>query len=185
MMPVLTVVIALGYLLAAYMLILLPRLGRLVPGGSLDTGPYDRLITDEQVYQNQLTAQQEEFNKLNPALREKALNLVTIGEDIPGIMVQLEKIAQQDGVIPTSIDLVTEDKPLSGNRRAERVAINVVGADYDGMKRFLADLERSRRVFDVQSLVFSPSASSFSVTARAYFLDNKIVGGSAAKAPGL
>lgn len=182
MTPIIAIVGGLAYLFAAYYLIFLPKLGRLVAGGSLDVAPYESRIADERAYQEKVRAQLTRFSTVNPAQREAAMNLVTVEPDVPGIMVQVEEMARRNGVVALSIDATPESLTYSGQRRAARVAMNISGGDYATLKRFLYDMERSRRVFDVQSLVFSPSANSFTLTARAYYLDKTASNSATAKA---
>jgi hypothetical protein len=172
MMPVALVVVLLGYLLSAYMVVFLPKLGRLVGGGSLDVAPLEKSVQDERAYQERLRQQLSVFEGLNPTQRAKATSLVTVGPDVPGILVQIEEIARQSGIVPTSIDATAVDKAASGGRRMVRVSFNVSGGDYAAFKSLLANLERSERVFDVQSVVMNPLGATFTLTVNAYFLDS-------------
>lgn len=169
-LPVLTGVLAVGLLLLAYTVFFMPKIGRLVPGGQYDATPYETAVRDEKDYQAKLSGQIAMFEALNPVQREKALNLVTTEVDFPGLLVQLSEICTRHQTTCPAIDVVQDETVLAGNRRSARMSLNVTGIDYAGMKSFLADLERSRRLFDVESLIFTPGSQSFSVTLRAYYL---------------
>jgi hypothetical protein len=183
-LPVLVGVLAVGLLLGAYVTFFMPKIGRLVPGGQYDAAPYETAVRDEKEYQAKLTAQITKFEALNPVQREKALNLVTTEVDFPGLLVQLSEICTRHQAACPSIDVVQDETVLAGNRRSARMSLNVTGSDYAGMKSFLADLERSRRLFDVESLIFTPGSQSFSVSLRAYYLAGSSTAPAAAKPAG-
>lgn len=173
-LPVMTGVLAVGYLLAAYTLVFMPKLARLVPAGQLDNSAFTAAIADEKAYQGQLKAQMASFNKLNPVQREKALSLVTTEPDFPGLLVQISELCQRHQATCPSINVAVDDaNVLPGNRKSVHLALNVAGLDYAGMKSFLADVERSARVFDAESVVFSPGGQSVAVSLRAYYLSSE------------
>jgi hypothetical protein len=185
-LPIMTGVLALGYLLAAYALLFMPKLGRMVAGGQLDTAPFVTAISDEKAYQSQLKAQTKSFNALNPVQREKALGLVTAEPDFPGLLVQVSELCQRHQATCPSVNVALDDTVLPGSRKSVRLALNVTGLDYAGMKSFLSDVERSRRLFDAESVIFSPGSQSVSVSLRAYYLTREqppVTGAAPAAAP--
>ncbi len=171
-LPILTVIAAFAYAGVAYMLLFFPRIGPLLPGGWLDLSSYEQRVAADRVYLNQLATASSSYRDLNPDLKSKIENTVPIDQDVPGIDVQLDTIAGSNGFVLLSIDSSPDDKfTSSANRRAVRVAFTVAGGSYEQFKSFLADIERSERLFDVENIIFTPTAGSYNVVLRAYYLD--------------
>ncbi|HSD12177.1 MAG TPA: hypothetical protein VLC10_01345, partial [Patescibacteria group bacterium] len=77
-----------------------------------------------------------------------------------------------NNLVLVSIDAIPDEKTVTpAGRRPVRVTLNIAGGTYQQFKLFLADLERSERIFDVQSVVFTPTGTNFGVVLRAYQLD--------------
>lgn len=172
MLPILTGIVAVAYALSAYVLLFMPKLGRLVPGGELDLTAYESRVAETQSYQNELKSVAAAYQAVNPDRRDRVRNMVTLTPDVPGLYVQLAAIAAAHDLILVSIDAIPDEKSSTpAGRKSVRVTLNIAGGTYQQFKLFLADLERSERVLDVQSVIFTPASGSFGVVLRAYSLD--------------
>lgn len=174
MLPVITGIAAVAYLLAAYVLLFMPKLGRLVSGGELDLSVYEARLAETQTYADSLKAAVTAYETVNPDRRSRVLNMVPVTPDAPGLYVQVDAIARAHGLVLVSIDAVPDEKSTTpAGRKTVRVAINVAGATYQQFKLFLSDLERSERVLDVQAVIFTPSSGNYGMVLRAYSLDQQ------------
>lgn len=172
MLPVITGLAAVGYAVAAYGLLFMPKIGKLVKGGELDVSAFDVRIAETESYSATLDAAAAAYKKINPDRRARVLNMVPLTPDAPGLYVQFDALARQHGLVVVSIDAVPDEKSLSpAGRKTVRVALNVTGGTYQQFKLFLADLERSERVFDAQAVIFTPTSGNFGLVVRAYYLD--------------
>lgn len=175
MLPIITGLLAVGYLVAAYALLFLPKLGRLVKGGELDLSAYDDRIAETQSYLDGLKVTVGAFNKVNPERRGRVQNIVPTAPDAPGLYVQIDAIARAHDMVLVSVDALPNDKPptLAG-RKGVRVTLNVAGGTYQQMKLFLMDIERSERILDVQDVVFTPASASYGLVLHAYYYDAEV-----------
>jgi len=175
-MPVLIVVVAILYLVLFYLLILKPKLGRIIEGGEYDTTPVELVLESETAYQTSLKGHVERMSKISDAYRDTVTNMVTVGVDYPGLMVTLDEMTRKHHMILNGLDVNIAEAPASGGRKVVRGVANISGGDYKIMKAFLRDLERSRRIMDVQDLQFNPSGAAFSITFWAYYIDEPVSG---------
>src|SRR5512142_2547362 len=142
MLPILTGIVAVAYALSAYVLLFMPKLGRLVPGGELDLSAYETRIAETQSYQNELKSVTAAFQAVNPDRRDRVRTMVTLTPDVPGLYVQLAAIAAAHDLILVSIDAIPDEKSSTpAGRQSVRVTLNIAGGTYQQFKLFLADIE--------------------------------------------
>lgn len=183
MLPVITGIVAVAYLLAAYVLLFMPKLGRLVEGGELDLSAYETRLAETQAYADSLKGVVSSYQSVNAERRGRVLNMVPTTHDTPGLYVQMDAIARAHGLVLVSIDAVPDEKSTSAaGRKTIRVAINVAGATYQQFKLFLSDVERAERILDVQAVIFTPSSGNYGLVLRAYSLDPLVLQPGAAPA---
>lgn len=172
MLPIITGLLAVGYLVAAYVLLFLPKLGRLVKGGELDLSSYEDRISETRSYLDSLKGVVTNFNKVNPDRRSRVQNMVPVSPDAPGLYVQLDAIARAHDMVLVSVDALPDEKSSSpAGRKNVRVTVNIAGGTYQQMKLLLADIERSERILDVQAVIFTPSSASYGLVLKAYYFD--------------
>jgi Tfp pilus assembly protein PilO len=171
-LPAVTVLVALGLGLLAYTTLLAPKIARLRAGGEFDLTSHQARLEEEKAYAATAATAVASYGAVNPENRARVENIATSSPDAPGLYVQVDRIAVANGFQLATIDAVPDPKTVvSGERRVVRITINVKGGDYAQFKGFLADLERSERIIDVRSVIFTPASGSYSVLAHAYFVD--------------
>mgnify|MGYP001573743746 CR=1 FL=1 len=181
MLPILTLIAAVAYAVAAYGLLFMPKIGRLVKGGELDLSAYDGRIAETGSYANDLKAALTAYQGINPDRRGRVSNMVPVTADVPGLFVQIDALARAHDMVLVSIDAIPDEKSTSpAGRKTVRIALNVAGGTYQQFKIFLADLERSERILDAQAIIFTPTSGSYGMVVRAYFLDAATVLGAGA-----
>src|SRR5688572_33106670 len=102
MLPVITGVVAVAYLLAAYVMLFMPKLGRLVKGGELDLSVYETRLSETQAYADSLKSVGTAYQAVNPDRRSRVLNMVPVTPDTPGLYVQVDTIARTHGLVLVS-----------------------------------------------------------------------------------
>lgn len=167
-----TAVLVLLFAILAYLFVFLPRIGRLVPGGDLDVTGFRQRVAETQAYMAQLTVADEAFKQVNAERKTRVTNAVPLQADAPGLYVTLDTIAAAHGMQLTAIDVTPDDKVISPTgSRAVNITANVNGATYQQFKLFLSDLERSERLLDLRSVVFTPGSGQYDLAIRGYWID--------------
>lgn len=75
------------------------------------------------------------------------------GQNIPGILVNLEALASENGLVFNGVDFTPKDLKAPGVKTLIMV-VRVKGS-YPAFKNYLIAMEKSLRIFDVMSLSFS------------------------------
>jgi len=173
-MPVLTALLAIVYGVAGYFLFLVPKLQPLMKGGEYDFTSIQAQLADDENYAQKMKDTVVAFAKIGEEQSLRVGNIMPYEADIPGLFVQLDEIARANKLLLMSVDASVDEKSMSPlGRKSIRISVNVTGGNYEQFKLYLADMERSMRLFDVQTLGFQPDSSSFSLVLRGYFIDRK------------
>ncbi len=99
-------------------------------------------------------AQEENIKKLNYALPE--------GKDIPNLIVQLEALASENGLILEEINFGSKQAGKTESEKAYKsmgTTLSLTGS-YTGFKSFLGALENNIRIMDIGLVDFSTAAMS-------------------------
>ncbi len=119
---------------------------------------------------------------------EKVSYILPAEQDIPNLIVQLEALAFENGLVLESINLSSSEKTSSGMAEEVRESqqgttsqdyqiltanLKVIG-DYSGFKNFLKAVENNIRLMDVVSLNFSGESGGlglfrFDITLKTYY----------------
>ncbi|KPJ85506.1 hypothetical protein AMJ57_02905 [Parcubacteria bacterium SG8_24] len=176
LLPVVTVLAALLYAGAAYYLLFVPKLGQIVGGGEFDTTAIRQQVSDTRSRLEALKEAFSAYSKLNPEHVQRLKRIVPDDADIPGLFVQIDNLARKRGMVLVSVDAVVDDKAASlVGVKPVRISVNIAGGDYERFRLLLSDIELSLRLFDVQSIVFTPTSENYSMLMNAYFLDKSFL----------
>ena len=126
----------------------------------------------------------QDYQRFTPEKIENLSKLLPQEEDIPGIFVQLQKLAEQNNFVLGNIDITPalkeptpgtpapetdagqEEEPSRPNHQPDgtvaipkgvhelSVSFVIAGGDYDNLKSFLTDLEHNIRLFDIYDISF-------------------------------
>lgn len=173
LLPAITVAVALIYAVAAYFLLFMPKLGRIVGGGELDTAQLEMRERDERAYLATIRASGDALKQVNPEQRQRVKNILPSEPDVPGIFVEMDALAKANGMALVSVDTVANDKEASPTGvKTVRVALNIAGGTYKQFYQLLDDMQRSMRLADIQSITFTPGTGSFGVVLFVYYFDD-------------
>lgn len=150
-----------------------------------------KISQEEKKIQNQ----EKELSQINELLKNyklikekeeiKNLNIALPKKDLPNLFVILEKISKESAVEISSINFseegavkeekksATTSETISGKEINElKISLAIQGSDYQTLKKFLDNLEKSLRFFDITSITFGSSKgkiSSFVVNLKTYY----------------
>ncbi len=128
---------------------------------------------------------QDNFNRLNGLEKDSLarLNFILPTEkDLPGLFVQLEKIADDSGFVLTNID-ISEQKgeslasksagssTVSDKIKKLNISITLIKGNYEDLLSFLDAVEKNLRLMDVVSITFAAGESpAYAVNLTTYYL---------------
>jgi hypothetical protein len=134
-------------------------------------------------------------SRFSPADRERIEQTIPKGPEAGALLVLLERLANQDGVLLKNINVSTpsvvqstpppSDQPRpqgtprpggAGEGKIKELPFDVnIAAPYQSLKTFLGDLERSVRIIDVLSISFNAAGLlpvyDVSIRAKAYYIE--------------
>ena len=172
--PFLIVIAGVLFAGAAYFLLFFPKLRLIVKGGDLDLERVESLIAEEERRKAVLDSIEAKYKGINPERKQKVQQMVPLEQDIPGLFVELDAIARQNNFTLTSVDTTQDAKVThTGGRKPTTIAANFSGGEFAYFAQLVRDIERSRRVLDVGSVVFTPNSGTYSLTLTAYNLDKE------------
>lgn len=130
---------------------------------------YDRL-REEAAAADRLT---KEVSRVTPEEFDKMSRIVPSGRDVPRLIVELESLASETGILLKDVGLGEGReglaKDLPKDVHAIDLVVTVTGGDYATLKRFLEAIEKNIRLLDVQSFMFSKGLQSYIINLRAYY----------------
>lgn len=107
----------------------------------------------------------EEFAKID--------RMVPLGRDVPNLILQLEALASETGILLKHVALQEgrggDDKSLPKGVKSVDLVVTVTGGDYATLKRFLEAAEKSGRILDVRNFTFSRGLQSYTINVQAYY----------------
>lgn len=193
-------IIVIGAVLAAgYGYVLSPSIMRLRAGQTL--GLEDRKKEEERLsqYLNNLEKMRQEFKSLSEEKLDQFRLILPREEDIPGLFVQMQELALRNGFILQAVDIspvVSGATSAAGNGESEEggkkdaenekssvsemsggrikeivVSFTISEGDYEAFKKFLGDVEKNIRIFDIYDIRFgSAKVGPYSISLRTYYL---------------
>lgn len=166
-------VVAGSVILAGWALIVRPIAGELVyhrMALSQNEQEYKRMIQERATFDRL----QKEIDAVAPQDFEKIDRIVPVGRDVPHLIVELESLASETGVLLTDINVQEDDdakaaKLLPAHVKPINVVITVAGADYAVTKRFLDAIEKNARLLDVKRFTFAKGVKSYTINLTGYY----------------
>ncbi len=171
-MPYLTALVVLLITASAYFLLLMPKIGDLMSGGKYDTKVAEARLDEAVAYKDKLTTLGKQYDKIDSAKLARLAAAIPAVVELPHFFTEFDRMAAASGFILTGIDAAAEAKdPSFPGRRSIKLSVGIKGQGYVNLKNFLANLETSARIYDVQSLGFTANAVDYSILMKTYYLD--------------
>jgi len=186
---VISVFVALVVLSAGYAYIISPKIERIKVGGTANLRAKQADAEELRNYLRELQLMQEEISRFSDEDIETLRSILPGEEDIPGLFVQIQEIAEKNSFMLGSVNISSiEDIAASGSEAQTgegsavptvakigqmNIAFVISGGGYEEFKSFLSDIERNIRLFDIYDINFgSASEGPFSINLRTYYIAN-------------
>jgi len=181
-----TLILAALLLVCGYYLIY-PQYQAISSGGQYDIAALESEREKRQEYIDRLEVLLAEAERIGSEEIEKIADVLPHSQDIPGLYVQLESIAEENNFELVSVSMSDEaaaaepttsrrsrlNQATSSEPTVKRlgVSVNLLGDNYGAFKRLLEVLEANVRLFDVNSVFFAPDSDSYSLNFFTYYLE--------------
>lgn len=127
------------------------------------------------------------YNDLSSEDIEK-VNKIIPSKDLPeNLITELNSLINRNGLLMTSINIISDEDEDSVKKTSKKskneavntlpaqigtikVSTNILGVDYNSFKNLVVVLENNLRIFDVESIGFSPEAGACSLEFYTYYL---------------
>ncbi len=104
---------------------------------------------------------------------EKALLAVPLGQEIPEVILQIDAMALQNGLVVKNIGFSKKEDPKLAGLKALNISANLSGS-YQAIKNFVLAIEQNARLMDIANLNFNqdgeiPNRFNLSASINAYY----------------
>lgn len=168
-------------LFLGYQYVVLPVIQNIKVGGTANLRVKEKEIEALSRYLQELKEMKSEFESVSREDLDRLNQILPSEKDIPGLMVQLQRIAQKNKLFLQNISFSTSETASSAGGENERTGANpengapggensglgqedslrelrisfsVSEGDYEALKKFLSDIETNMRIFDVYDIRF-------------------------------
>ena len=158
---------------SGYILILEPKYRESGQGSKINLDLAKTELLRRQQHFDQLKALVENYNKISPSEIARIKMILPRDKDIAGLFVQFQELAAKNNLLLTTINF--NDTPAASNNgeiKKISISINLFGSggnNYREIKNFIASVETNLRLLDVDSVLFNPNSSAYSLTILAYY----------------
>ncbi|MFA6215883.1 MAG: type 4a pilus biogenesis protein PilO [Patescibacteria group bacterium] len=166
-------------LFLGYYFILEPKYNEVGVGGKYNLSTMQEELNKRKAYLDNLRKLNNNYQNINQTEIEKLKQILPSDQDIPGLFVQLQSLAEESGLLlaGVSINEVPEAKKIAkGSSEAVikklNVSLNLISTgkgSYEEVKIFLTALEDNLRLFDVNSVYFAPDSANYSINLFTYY----------------
>lgn len=171
------VVVAIAIIVSGFLMFIQPSLRAVRVQGQSSLEASQRYVEQLQDYLDEIARVKDGLVNFNQAQRERLSAIVPRQQDIAGLFVQMQALAQRHGLVLPSVDIsaapavTTEDGTPVGSGLGEMaITFSVSGQQYERFKRFVSDLQRNLRLFDITVINFSSAQEGpYSLTLRTYY----------------
>jgi len=177
---VITLLLVIIIFAGSYFLVLEPKYQQVGIGGQYNVDTLTTELEKREKYVTEVKALIANYQQLGQSDIVKLEQILPHKKDIPGLFVQLEEIAKENGMQLAGISInevpdVTRIKD-DGVIGKMNITVNLIGETTGGyriVKDYLASVERSLRLFDVNAVYFSPGSPNYTVSLFTYYFQEQ------------
>lgn len=168
-----TALVVVLIIVGGYILVLEPKYREFGQGSKTNLNLAKTELLKQQQHFDQLKALVENYNKISPAEIARIKMILPRDKDIAGLFVQFQELAAKNNLLLTVINF--NDTPAASSKgeiKKISISINLLGSggnNYREIKNFIASVETNLRLLDIDSVLFSPGSSAYSLTIIAYY----------------
>lgn len=171
------VLVAIATSVSGFLVFIQPGLRAVRVQGQSSLESSQRYVEQLQDYLDEIARVKDGLVTFNESQRARLAAIVPRQQDIAGLFVQMQALAQRHGMVLPSVDIsavsavTAEDGTPAGSGFGELgITFSVSGQDYDRFKRFVNDLQQNLRLFDITVIAFSSAESGpYSLTLKTYY----------------
>ena len=116
-----------------------------------------------------------DLTKVSPTIVDKISRLSPKGRDVPQLLVELEALANETGLLLKDIGVsegkTESEKAFPKGVKSIDLVITVSAGDYSTLKRFLDAVEKNVRLLNVKSFTFAKGLQSYIINVQAYYME--------------
>jgi len=181
-------------LVAGFSFLLLPKYKEVMRGIESAGAEYDSEYSEMQKYLSELKKLKNEFQKISQEDIAKIQIMLPQEEYHEELLAQMENIVLKNGFLLTFLQVEDngqiERVPRDGGRDGKandaggdriplevqttvnqvKIKMDIVGADYSGLKKLLGIIENNLRLIDILNISFDPTGGKTSLEMRAYYI---------------
>ena len=175
-----TLLIIIAIIALSYFYILEPKYQQVGIGGKYNLASLENELAKRKDYLDNLKQLVANYQKVSQEEIEKLKAILPEEKDIPGLFVQLQALAEEQGFLLASVSInemsenVIKNEAPSGLQKLN-ISLNLIGrgeSSYDEVKGFLSALEYNLRLFDVNAVYFSPDSPDYTINLYTYYYQN-------------
>lgn len=172
-----------------WVLLLSPKYQKIQQTGGLTYKQSGTELTDAENYLAQLKDLQKTYETLNHEDLADLEKILPEKKDIPGLLIQLEALTKDNGLVMTNIDIsepeenvapVTdtnqslENEFSNQNIRSLDITMSVQGIDsYNKLKVFLQEIEKNIRIVDLKAFQYQEGQQVYALNLGTYYLEQQ------------
>jgi len=134
------------------------------------------LTAKKKIWQS-LKDTEEIYLSISPEAKARVLEFLPRDQELPNLYYNLDQLAKTAGykivtlVVNQETDEETNEKDSAPKKGLQTLKVNLSleGSGYQNLKNFLSALENNLRIFDLESLNWDPSDTSFEVSFKTYY----------------
>lgn len=164
-------------LILSFLFLLNPKYNEVKVSGALNLEAKQEALSNKETYLTQLKSLEKNYGLLSKSDISKIDNILPSKEDVPGLLVQIEEIAETNNFNLLSLDI----SPVQNLAKSKQkslinqllITATIEGGEYSDLKLFLNQLESNLRLFDVKSLNFTSGSNLYTLNISTYYLASK------------
>lgn len=171
------VLVAIAISVSGFLIFIQPGLRAVRVQGQSSLEASQRYVEQLQDYLDEIERVKDGLVSFNESQRARLAAIVPRQQDIAGLFVQMQALAQRHGFVLPSVDIAAApavtalDGEPSGSGLGElSLTFSVSGQDYERLKYFVSDLQQNLRLFDISVVNFSSAQEGpYSLTLKTYY----------------
>ena len=182
-------IIIISLLASGYTLIVKPKYENLIKEISVAGQERNLEYSERSKYLNKLKELKAEYDKVSANDIDRAYMLAPKEEYYEKMFAEIEDLVLKKGFLLSSLSIekaeskdkkeVNNENVITENSEENNydgvktlsIKMDILGVDYNNLKKLLGILENNLRLLDVYNLAFSPENNSVSITMSAYYVD--------------
>ncbi len=179
---IIAIIIFAVIIIVGYLFLIQPKYTAIAEETKTKEDQKNQQLQDLQSYLSSLIQYREQYNKIDPADKDKIGTMIAGKFSPEDAFANMEELISTRGLILTSISVETASNSgggdsdsaaasnVSGIGRAT-IKLSIAGVNYEGLKQLLTVLENNLQLSDVQKIDFTPDQNIATLEINTYYLN--------------